>query len=774
MGGRMNQQAIQSSQADNKTDVSHEKQLFSTKQLLKFKESLLKRHLTTCTKKAFILYTAFILSVIEAFAAEDKFPSLYKPQPVKIIFIGYDSPSAREMRENIKDMEKNIPGDGVAIRLNTETTQNGKKLVLDNNFFMRPDKPVWKKEWLKPLVTDLKACKSEKLTDNFLLTATYPGKVDWFDDKEWKRVCEKFAVIAWAAKQGGCKGIILDCEDYGGNHLFHYSHKSGHSFKETWNKVRQRGQELITAICKEYPDITIFTFFWFGGLLGTEHFDTHNEGLLIPFANGVYDKISPEAEIVDGYEAGYTLTYPGDFFAARKNFDHKLKYLCHPENVRTVRNQTSLSIPLYLDAYVNREGRWTKTVPKGMTRLGLFKRNLSLALQNSGKYVWLYGEQGKWWNKDFKDYPLGARTSLPKTFGKGRMWEKIMPGITHAVRSARNPMECALLDLKNDKLKNNLVKNGNFENKFKYWNTFAPGMRHRDRGKAEYGKFALRICNSCDIKLKQSINVNAGKSYLVCASWRTMLAGKASILLVPYNSQGKKLAEIKLVDNANCSAWRQAADVIKFPKGTNKVSLELRLKSQSGIYRDRAYFDEVAIYELPNALSSVSTNKALAAMRQGKLGKSLVFNGGFELDDAVSGWQTVKSGDFISSSDEFTEGQHSALLRYMRRATLRQIIPVKPMDSLFFVADCKPKGKVSPEVYIQWKSLDNKWLKQNVRITFDEDLGNGWKRACKIINVPPGVGYFGLHVIMVSANPTPENMCYFDNIRLHKLSGANQ
>ncbi len=711
-----------------------------------------------------------VLAIIRVTADDEVFPALYKPSPTKVVGIGWDNPDAKELRENIREIEKSFPGSGMAIRLNTKVVENGKEIIIKNNHMLRPG-PAWKKKWLEPFVNDLRAAKSDKLTDNFILTATNPGNVDWFEDEEWKLVCERFATVAWAAKEGDCRGIILDCEDYNGRHLFHYSHDSDHSFPETWNKVRQRGQELVTALCGEYPDIKIFTFFWLGGLCGVQDLQAHNEGLLVAFANGIYDKLNPRAEVIDGYETGYTLSHPGDFFQARKNFDYDLKYLCHPENVRTFRTQTTLAIPMYIDSYVNRAGRWQKEIPENLTRLDFFKRNLSLAMKNSGEYIWLYGEQGKWWNKE---YNPGTQGILNNTYGKGRHWEEIMPGITGAVDYAREPLKFALEDLKNGKFDKNLVKNGSFEDEFRGWSTFAPGMKHRDRAKAKHGEFAVRMCNSNDLALKQDIRIQAGKAYLARALWRTMQAGKAFVAIRAYDGNGTELKEIKLLDGGNSGEWGEVASILRLPEGSEKICVELREKSETAAYLDRCYFDDVGIYELPTAFKSLDTeqatmNKALQALSSGALGKNLVENGDFELDDAVSGWQSVKSGDFISASEEMVDGKYSGLLRYMKRATLRQVIPVKPLESFLFRAYCKMKGKVSPEVYIQWKNQDNEWTKQHVRFSFDEKLANGWRGASKIIEVPPGIGYLGLHVIMVSATSSMDNMCYFDNIGLYNL-----
>ncbi len=735
--------------------------------------AVLKLPLKTCL---FLIFSCLIFSG-ELFAEDKVLPELYKPQPVKVLCWGWDSPDVKEFCESVRDMEETIPADGIIIRLNAKTMQDGKNLVLNDNAFLDPEQPVWKKEWLEPLVNELKSAKSEKFTDNFLVTGMHPAKVDWFDDEGWKQVCEKFARVAWVAKEGGCKGILFDTEAYGGRNLWNYnSSKSGHSFMETWDKARQRGQEFITAVCKEYPDIKIIVTFWLGCVLyKTENLQSANEGLIAAFANGVFDKVSPEAEIIDAFEAGYTLADPSDFSSARQRYDQGVILSLHPENVRKFKYQGSLAIPLYVDSYVNTTGRYAKQNPEGMTNVQFFKRNLSLAMKNSGTYVWLFGEQGKWWNKKYENYSVGAKGSLPNTFGKGRMWNEIMPGITDAVNSARRPLVHALQDLESGKFTKNLVENGSFENGFKGWSTAAQGIKRLDGQNKVNGDFSVMVCNSNKTELTQNIAVKAGNKYLVRGFWRTMQNSKASIIIKLTTQDNAIAKEVILVDHQNCSGFQETAEVLNIPENANTLSIILQQESDTAVYHDRCYFDNFGVYELSETLKLNSTDgvekaKALLALREGHLGDNLLINGDFEKDEAVSGWTCSQSGDFINASEEVIDGNKSALLRYMKRGTLRQVVPVKPGDSLLLVLYCKTKGNVTPEAAVQWKDQNNKWLTQEVSVPFSEKLKNGWMRASKVIDVPSNAGYLGLHVIMISPEASVENMCYFDDIRLYNLN----
>jgi hypothetical protein len=42
----------------------------------------------------------------------------------------------------------------------------------------------WERAWFDPCIRNLKACRFQKFTDNFVQVGANPGNVDWFDDVE--------------------------------------------------------------------------------------------------------------------------------------------------------------------------------------------------------------------------------------------------------------------------------------------------------------------------------------------------------------------------------------------------------------------------------------------------------------------------------------------------------------------------------------------------------------------------------------------------------------
>jgi hypothetical protein len=63
-------------------------------------------------------------------------------------------------------------------------------------------------------MADLKAARSDKLTDNFLIFGANPGNVDWLDDAGWREIRQHCRLLARLAHEGGLRGLLFDPEPY--------------------------------------------------------------------------------------------------------------------------------------------------------------------------------------------------------------------------------------------------------------------------------------------------------------------------------------------------------------------------------------------------------------------------------------------------------------------------------------------------------------------------------------------------------------------------------
>jgi len=439
------------------------------------------------------------------------------------------------------------------------------------------------------------------------------------------------------AKEGGCKGFMLDMEQYGNNRIFRFDPVSSHSFEETCAKARERGSQFIKAIAGEYPDITLFAAFWLdlnykasnsANLMET--LKSQNYGLTVPFINGIYDALPPSVKIVEGQEeGGYYARTPYHYLSLKNDFISLAKPLLAPENIDKFLSQTSLAVATYLDCYVNDSGIWVAK-SKEMSRIDLFRRNMRLALKFSDEYSWTWGEQCKWWPIKIDDWKEKKAAGFP---GKGRLWEDAFPGITSAINDAmsysRDPIAYALSELKAAKLKN-AIENPGFlvtavqdksvapppdcvaNEELVDWQTWQRvGDRRLERN--SNGTFSLDKnagCGTpCAAKLEmvregsilQSIPVKPGEIYFVRAS-SLQKGNSVGILSIKWRgSDTRWTAQSTGTRNAFTEVlkdgWMRASIIVTVPEEVSYMTVLFEMKS-SGAEGDVCWVDDVEAYKL--------------------------------------------------------------------------------------------------------------------------------------------------------------------------------
>ena len=69
---------------------------------------------------------------------------------------------------------------------------------------------------ITPAIEDLKSAEFKRFKSNFIavITGNAPGPMNWYDDEWWATICHNIGMIARVAKQGRCKGILIDPEVY--------------------------------------------------------------------------------------------------------------------------------------------------------------------------------------------------------------------------------------------------------------------------------------------------------------------------------------------------------------------------------------------------------------------------------------------------------------------------------------------------------------------------------------------------------------------------------
>ena len=315
----------------------------------------------------------------------------------KLIEYGWDCPNTEYVRKNIAEMEK-VPFDGVVIQVMSGTGHPAASPSLGWQVFT--------KEKINPedcaqAIADLKATKFKKLTDNFIQVISMPGDIDWFDPG-WDSVAHNTAMLARVAKQGGCKGIMFDPEEYGQYPIWSYHRmtaemKVKHTYEEYAAKVRDRGREFIRAINKEFPDITILALFgpsltYLGQLKNPV--SEVNCSLLAAFYDGVCEAATSKTILVDGYEMSYGFRTEYKFAEGRQFMLDSYKMFTNKE---AFKKHVRVGFGVWADRNSLELGWHPDDFSKNYFTPAALRESLNYALGQSDGYVWVYSERFSWW-----------------------------------------------------------------------------------------------------------------------------------------------------------------------------------------------------------------------------------------------------------------------------------------------------------------------------------------------------------------------------------------
>ena len=222
--------------------------------------------------------------------------------------------------------------------------------------------------------------------------------------------------------------MAIDFESYGAAQ-FRFDPAQGRTFAEATQLARRRGAQFVQAVAQEYPDAVLLAL-WLNSIHFKAGRSTQPEsilvssayGLLPAFIDGMLDALPPDMILVDGCEHGYYMDSAEAYLQAAnemRSWHGACARLVSPENRAKYRQQVQAGFGFYLDMYLNPEGNRYYFPPLDGSRLARLERNLGFARDAADEYVWIYGEQCRWW---------GPRRELPNTAGQGRLWEEAMPG----------------------------------------------------------------------------------------------------------------------------------------------------------------------------------------------------------------------------------------------------------------------------------------------------------------------------------------------------------
>lgn len=313
----------------------------------------------------------------------------------KLIEYGWDRPNTSTYRQRVRDMEK-VGFDGVVIAVEVPG-QPGQDLgwkVFSTERF-DPD-------WVEPAIADLQAARSDVLTDNFIAVQSYKG-VEWFAP-QWDSVCANVALMARVAKQGGCKGIMFDAEEYGKyNALWTYDafapeQKAAHTFDECRAQARRRGREFIQAIQAEFPDIALLLL-WGPSRTYERALKEPREkarySLLADFCDGICEAGAPGITLIDGCEQTYGFRARAQFAKERQAvLQGAAEFSAVPEAYRA---HIRAGMSIWMDRWSTYVGWNTTVFEKNYFTPAEFRNSAAYALEAADEYVWIYSERLNWW-----------------------------------------------------------------------------------------------------------------------------------------------------------------------------------------------------------------------------------------------------------------------------------------------------------------------------------------------------------------------------------------
>jgi hypothetical protein len=569
--------------------------------------------MTRDSRSQTVLFVMMVLLAATAVGAEPPDMRLRK----KLIATGWDRPDSEWLLAHLAEMEKQ-PFDGVVLEL-TGRTAEGKPCVLRSAF----SGETWQPAWFQTNIDQLRACKCKRFTDNFITVGANPGNVDWFDDAGWRQVVEHWRIAAWIAKQSGCKGLLFDPEPYTRPHLqFGYAAQAGHkqrTFNRYAEKARQRGRQVMQAVAKEYPNITLFCYFMnsvsataTGRADPRQALATEGYGFYPAMIDGWLDVAPPSVVMVDGCESAYLYNSREQFLGAASQMKVACQELVSPENRAKYRAQVQASFGIYLDAYRNPKGSPWYIDGRGGSRVDRLRANTSNALAAADEYVWIYGEQYRWW-------------PTPNERVRAETWPQILPGSDRALRYARDPLDFARTEMARLKQSGqlvNLARNGDFslataksldgtEQKWRQggppagWSTWQnEGSRgtftwDREAGASGKGEAkASHVANGCFI---QSCKAITGECYALRAACKIHGAGNAWLRVRWQTADGQWTAEIQdrlFYGGTSPDRWHPLFGVVEVPQHAGRLLILLSVEGQNAA-QDAAWFDDVELFKLP-------------------------------------------------------------------------------------------------------------------------------------------------------------------------------
>jgi hypothetical protein len=504
------------------------------------------------------------------------------------------------------DAWENLPLDGISLALALEP-EKGRKI----GYSTIMNDPPWERAWFTNEAAVLRQCASRSLKHNFLTSYWAPRKrLAWGDEAAWAAFAKNIGTLAWLAKEGQARGILIDPEDYPETRQFFLTPGDA-PFAETAALARKRGAQMMRSMAAEFPEIVLLSF-WMLSLHPAYYMGYEDAAAMVAdagdlwpaFLNGMLDAMPPAARMIDGNEHGYRYqAEKQDFYLSAWSVQNKALALVAPENRIKYRTQVLAGFGLYLDMYTNPpESPWYFGDANG-SRLNHLALNFAQALDAADEYIWIYGEKMDWiaWEGT-------SRKPNPT-------WESKLPGFIETLKILGHPeqMQQVVERRRQAGTLTNLLANSacapaQAEGKAGFckgklppaWGCWqhekkAQGVFGLDTGKGLGDSFSLcaeGVAEGCFIS---EAPVQARNSFAVEA----FAQGAAPRIRVRWKKDGRWYAEGKDVmlrfKEAAEGGWRHAFGLVQVPAGADALVLLLSTQQRAG---ELTWFDNAGVYPL--------------------------------------------------------------------------------------------------------------------------------------------------------------------------------
>jgi hypothetical protein len=336
---------------------------------------------------------AFGISVVllQFFAASSR-TSVSLRTAKRLLEFGWKTPLLQAIPQVI-DVAQTLPFDGLLFDIETPNHIRGLSWTVFGN--QRVDQAA-----LDQIAADLAGFGWGRLTDNFIrINVNYePGVVDWFDD--FDAILYNAEALARLANQLGFAGLMIDTEQYNA-FPFDYqqqAYRDRYTYDEYADQAYVRGQEVMRALNRGYPGITIL-YTWGLTYIPQSHdqraLSEHIYGLMIPFLEGMIAAADAETSLVDAFEGAYRFEQE-DQFQAAYNLIKVATRDAYTRDTKRYGETVTAGFGLWADHDCTDEGLLPQGCPGGFTP-DSFKQAAQLALRYSDRYVWIYSERINWY-----------------------------------------------------------------------------------------------------------------------------------------------------------------------------------------------------------------------------------------------------------------------------------------------------------------------------------------------------------------------------------------